>query len=160
VADTEAKLRGFSRENAGVKSGGRSKWIVLVLVAFAIQAAGLLWWRNQSEARTPGRGRIQSVLHLEPFVLNLADPEGKAYLRVGIDLGLENAMKANGEEGSAPVALVRDTILGGLSQAKPDELLTPEGKTRLKESLLQALRTRAPELGIEEVYFTEFLIQR
>lgn len=93
-------------------------------------------------------------------MLNLADPEGKAYLRVGIDLGLKGPPKNKEEVGGTPVALVRDTILGRLSLAQPDELLTAEGKTKLKASLLQALQQRAPELGVEEVYFTEFLIQR
>jgi hypothetical protein len=55
VADTEAKLRGFSRENADVKSGARGKWIVLVLVAFAIQAAGLLWCTSERTAVSGGR---------------------------------------------------------------------------------------------------------
>jgi hypothetical protein len=30
----------------------------------------------------------------------------------------------------------------------------------LKEDLLRALQARLPGLGVEEVYFTEFLIQR
>jgi len=104
--------------------------------------------------------KVKAVLHLDTFVMNLADPEEKAYLRVGIDLGLGEEMKANEGEGAAPVALVRDTILGVLAQCKPDELLTPEGKSRLKADLRRGLRQRAPQLQVEEVYFTEFLIQR
>ncbi len=98
-----------------------------------------------------------STLHLETFVLNLADPDQKSYLRVGIDLGLNREMK-HGEE--APVARVRDTIIGVLALARVEELLTAKGKAKLKEDLQHALEERAPELGVEEVYFTEFLIQR
>jgi flagellar basal body-associated protein FliL len=58
------------------------------------------------------------------------------------------------------VALVRDTILTVLAVGKSEELLTPEGKAKLKEDLLGALQKRAPDLGAEEIYFTEFLIQR
>ena len=64
-----------------------------------------------------------------------------------------------GEE-MAPVAQVRDTILSVLAEAKVDELMTAAGKTKLKEDLLHALQERVPQLGVEEVYFTEFLIQR
>jgi flagellar protein FliL len=139
----------------------RSPWIVpLLVLLLAVQAAWFFWWRGASEAHSSGKDGIKSVLHLETFVLNLADPDGKAYLRVGIDLGLKKTRKSNDEGGEPPVALVRDTILGRLSQAQPDELLTAEGKTKLKASLLQALQKRAPELGVKEVYFTEFLIQR
>ena len=55
---------------------------------------------------------------------------------------------------------MRDTILGVLAEAKVDDLMTAPGKTQLKENLLHALQARVPELGVEEVYFTEFLIQR
>jgi flagellar basal body-associated protein FliL len=63
-------------------------------------------------------------------------------------------------ENAPPVAEVRDTILGVLAQARVDELLTAEGKAKLKEDLLHALQERLPGLAVEEVYFTEFLIQR
>jgi flagellar basal body-associated protein FliL len=38
--------------------------------------------------------------------------------------------------------------------------MTAAGKTKLKADLLHALQERIPQLGVEEVYFTEFLIQR
>jgi flagellar basal body-associated protein FliL len=34
-----------------------------------------------------------------------------------------------------------------------------EGKRRLKEELLKALQERVPQMAIENVYFTEFLVQ-
>jgi flagellar basal body-associated protein FliL len=112
------------------------------------------------ESATPADGvsAVKSTLHLDTFVLNVADPEQRAYLRVGIDLGLNREPK-HGEE-PVPVAAVRDTILGVLSQTKVDDLLTPAGKTKLKDDLLRALQQKTPKLGVEEVYFTEFLIQR
>jgi flagellar basal body-associated protein FliL len=125
-----------------------------------VLAAVGIWFgiRRQAEpAEAAGEPRIKATLHLETFVLNLSDPDERSYLRVGIDLGLKREMK-RGEE--APVAEVRDTILGVLAQGKVDDLLTAAGKARLKESLLAALQQRIPSLGVEEVYFTEFLIQR
>ena len=96
-------------------------------------------------------------MHLETFVMNLADTDQRSYLRVGIDLGLHNEPKRSE---ALPVAKVRDTILGVLAVAKVDDLLTSAGKNQLKQDVLHALQTRIPELGVEEVYFTEFLIQR
>ena len=130
-----------------------------MLVGLIVPAAFLFWRSTRPDANAGSSGRI-SVLHLDTFVLNLADPEAKAYLRVGIDLALKGAVKSKEEDGEPPVAMVRDTILGELSLAKPDELLTAGGKAKLKSSLLQALRERAPELGVQDIYFTEFLIQR
>jgi flagellar basal body-associated protein FliL len=38
-------------------------------------------------------------------------------------------------------------------------LLQIEGKRQLKEELLKALQERVPQLAVEHVYFTEFLVQ-
>jgi flagellar protein FliL len=128
------------------------------LVAAAV--VGVWFWSTRAgelSARESGASRIKATLHLETFVLNLADSDQRSYLRVGIDLGLSKEIK-HGEE--PPLAPVRDTILSVLTLAKGDELLTAKGKDALKADLLHALRERLPELGVEEVYFTEFLIQR
>jgi flagellar basal body-associated protein FliL len=141
------------------KSRARSGVGIGIGVLLTILIAAGIWFRlsrgEDSSANSPAM--VKSTLHLETFVLNLSDPEQRAYLRVGIDLGLDHEPK-HGEE--APLAEVRDTILGVLAEARADELLTSAGKSKLKESLLRALQDRMPQLGAEEVYFTEFLIQR
>jgi flagellar FliL protein len=102
-------------------------------------------------------------MHLESFVVNLADPEENRFLRVGIDLGLENPLPAKegkGGEGEIPTARIRDCILVVLSSWHSDTLLAPDGKQKLKDELVRALRARVPELGVREIYFTDFLVQR
>jgi flagellar basal body-associated protein FliL len=58
------------------------------------------------------------------------------------------------------VAQIRDTILEVLADARVDDLLTEKGKAKLKADLLHSLRERVPGQMVEEVYFTELLIQR
>ena len=100
-------------------------------------------------------------MHLDPFVVNLADPEENRFLRVGIDLGLENPFPAKeSKEVEVPTPRIRDSILAVLSTWHSDALLAPEGKQKLKDELVHALRERVPELGVKEVYFTDFLVQR
>lgn len=103
-------------------------------------------------------GEAEAIFHLESFVLNLSDPGQRAYLRVGLDLGLSRPI--NKGEDSALLGPVRDTIIGVLGQGKADELATPKGKEQLKQDLLRSLQERIPSLGVRDVYFTEFLIQR
>lgn len=102
--------------------------------------------------------QVKSTLHLETFVLNLAGPDQRSYLRVGIDLGLGREIEKG--ENAPPVAQVRDTILSVLAQSRVEDLLDEKGKTKLKADLLHALQERLSGLAVEEVYFTEFLIQR
>ena len=147
-------------EEATTKSKGITLWIVLALAVVAVGAGWFLGGRRSSEAGAQGGGKVSSVMHLDTFVLNLADPDQKAYLRVGIDLALETDFDANKEPERVPTAQVRDVILSVLTQCRPDELLTLEGKSKLKSSLARTLQQRIPRLGVHEVYFTEFLIQR
>jgi len=162
VADEEAKES---------KTKGGSNLLVIILLVVVLALGGVAFWLWKSKGEKTGaekaseKPKIESVLKLEPFVLNLTAPEAKTYLRVTMELGLNKPQPAKEKKESAgeagpPVALVRDTILTVLAVGKSEELLTPEGKTKLKEELLSALQKRAPDLGAEEIYFTEFLIQR
>jgi flagellar protein FliL len=131
---------------------------VLAVVALALGAGFWITRKNGAEGSANGGSQVKGSLHLETFVLNLADPGQRSYLRVGIDLGLGRELGKN--ENATAVGPVRDTIVGVLAQSRVDELLTAKGKAKLKEDLLRALRERDAGLEVEEVYFTEFLIQR
>jgi len=149
-------------ESAPAKSGSKSRSRVfpLLLVAIVITAVAGWFWREGSadgKASVQAESTVKSTVHLETFVMNLADSDQRSYLRVGIDLGVNHEAKRGVE---VPVARVRDTILGVLALAKVDDLLTAGGKNKLKQDLQRALEERVPELGVEDVYFTEFLIQR
>lgn len=141
----------------------------LLLLGIAMLAAmGSLGCKGSSRASpAPGKDahaqQVKAVMHLEPFVVNLADAEDNRFLRVGVDLGLESQLSGKGgkgEEGEVPTAPIRDCILTVLSTWHSDALLAPDGKQKLKDDLVRALRGRVPELGVREVYFTDFLVQR
>jgi flagellar FliL protein len=147
----------------------QARWgraVLLVLGLAVLTVVGSLGCKKSSPAPSgPGKGapasKVKAVMHLEPFVVNLADAEENRFLRVGIDLGLESPLSAKGgKEGEVPTARIRDCILAVLSTWHSDALLAPEGKQKLKDDLVRALRERAPELGVKEVYFTDFLVQR
>jgi flagellar basal body-associated protein FliL len=107
----------------------RSVWVFLFIVVLAAFGG---WWRKTYQDKgsgqdAPANSAVKSTLHLETFVLNLADREQRSYLRVGVDLGLGREM-THGEE--APTARLRDTILTVLATAKAEDLLTAEGKAK------------------------------
>jgi len=146
-----------SKANAGRRSG--TLWILLIGLLFAGLALWYLTIRSSdSPAQANSLSAVLSTLHLETFVLNVGGTEQRAYLRVGIDLGLNQPAKR--AEEMVPVAQVRDVILAVMGEANADELLTAAGKRKLKQDLLHALQEQSPGLGVQEVYFTEFLVQR
>ena len=142
------------------KSGKSGVVIVLLLIA-GLGAAYFLWMRHSSAQAAPSpNGPVAAVLHLETFTLNIDDPEQRTYLRVGIDLGLDHDPKDQKTAAASPTAVLRDTILNVLMATKPQDVMTVDGKRKLKELILAALRERVPEIGVREIYFTEFLVQR
>jgi flagellar protein FliL len=150
----------------------KSKTLLLALVAVVILGgAGFGAWRflpkngTATAAAEPAKKKhsVKAVMHLESFVVNLNGEEETGYLRIGIDLGL-GAEEEGGEEakkkGAGPTPIIRDTVLTVLAKSKSSELLTVEGKEKLKKELLAALQERIPDVGVLEVYFTEFIVQR
>src|SRR5208337_3334489 len=133
-------------------------WLAIVL-ALGLGAAGIFVWWNPGRLTSAAEGdAAESTVALETFVVNLNGSGQRAYLRVGITLGMAHPLSRNQAEG-VPTALVRDTVLSVLATAQPEALLQIEGKRQLKDELLKALQERVPQLAVQNVYFTEFLVQ-
>jgi len=145
---------------------GQQKSRVKTFVIVSLSAAVLLsigcylYFRIQSRPTPVTSQSVLSVIHLEPFVVNLADNGEPAYLRIGIDIGTARHASEGNPATPTSMAVIRDTVLEVLTAHKSDGLSTPDGKKVLKEVVLQRLQARAPELNAREVYFTEFLIQK
>lgn len=143
---------------AGNPSKGRGKTaLYLGLAVVVIGAAVFFWTRPAGTTQASPPAAVETMLPLETFVVNL-DGSQRAFLRVGITLGLSRPLPRNGKE-ELPIPLLRDAILSVLSSAQPEQLVKPEGKQKLKADLLKALQERAAGLDIGNVYFTEFLVQ-
>jgi flagellar FliL protein len=137
---------------------------------FALVVGGGAVWFVQQRERTAEASKAREnssapkyIVHLEGFTVNLADLEETHFLRATIDLGVdripEGADKGKPAQ-SLPVARIRDAMLSVLTVCKANDLLTPEGKAQLKKNLIESLNREVPELGVREIYFTEFLVQR
>ena len=145
----------------------KSKTLLLLGLAVVLAAGGAGWFflGRKNVAAKSGAPAPVTILHLDKFIVNLADTDRDAYLRVGIDLGV-TAMpqpKSGGKDdgnGAGPVPEIRDAILGVLSTYHSSDLLTPAGKKQLKHSLIAALNSKVPGLEVRDIYFTDFLVQR
>jgi flagellar FliL protein len=146
----------------------RKRWSLAVAAALLLPVLTGAAWRlfGHSASSVPrkaiAKAEVKTFMRLDPFLVNLADPDGDRFLRVGIELGLHRDLSEHDKAGqsSLPIAQTRDTILIVLTSCNADALLPAAGKTRLKQELTKALQENVPELGVEEVYFTEFLVQR
>ncbi len=144
--------------------------MVASMVLLALVVGGAATWFVQQRDRSSESARSAEfskapkyIVHLEGFTVNLADPEETHFLRATIDLGIDRLPEGVEKEKLAqavPVPRIRDAILSVLTVCRANELVTPEGKAQLKKNLIEALNKNVPEIGIREIYFTEFLVQR
>lgn len=115
-------------------------------------------------AYLPGHGGSAKAATLQPArfiklnstVLNLADPSGGSYLRLGVSLALHSKVS---DTDDATQTVARDLMVTIASSKTSDQLLTPTGKAELKQELLKALQKRLPNADITDIYFDEFLVQ-
>jgi len=100
----------------------------------------------------------ENVIHgLQPFVVNLADPKGKRYLKVKIELevGSEQAV-ARLEKLDAKL---RDSVIMLLTSLTFEDVMTPEGKLRIRDELLDRFNQAVKPERINSIYFSEFVVQ-
>ncbi len=97
------------------------------------------------------------IFPLEPFVVNLADPKGKRYLKVQISLEL--VPPATKDKVDKEVPKMRDMVIMILTSLSFDDVMTPEGKIRLRDELLERFNLILRPYRVKEIYFTDFVIQ-
>jgi flagellar FliL protein len=150
-----------------IQRGPSAAAIFMVAVMALAGGGGAVWYLQHGHADASGGKAVEksseTVIHLDGFTVNLADPEDNHFLRVTMDLALERLPPPTASDkpnSGLPVARIRDSIMSVLTVCRADALLTPQGKLQLKKNLLETLNHDNPELGVREIYFTEFLVQR
>jgi flagellar FliL protein len=107
---------------------------------------------RQEAEEAPGE-----MFELAPFVVNLSDPKGKRYLKVKITLELESADAVEKIEKAKPK--MRDMVIMMLTSLTFDEVMTPEGKIRVRDELHERFNHVMRPTRVRNIYFTEFVIQ-
>jgi flagellar basal body-associated protein FliL len=156
------------------KKNNQSLLVVGVLL-LAVAGAGFWFYRTKmtpqatsspTSSRLAENTVVQAVT-LDPFLANLS--EGEGYVKVTITLSVHRAAssvegaKSKAADESAALlqsAIVRDTILSDLSTQTAAELLSAEGKVALKTKLKSDLTAKVPGLDLDNIYFTDFLVQQ
>ena len=157
------------------------KWILLLIIAVLLIAgavAGTLYAMNNTNLGQllGGNGQNGAVtspaapaeppaapifLELEPFTVTLRGERRNSILYTGITLRL--ADEGSRTQLASYMPEVRDRVLRLLYTQDAEHVQTPEGRTALAESLLQALRQPyAPQPvppNVSNVLFTSFVVQ-
>lgn len=101
-------------------------------------------------------GAALEVVKFEPFVVNLADPMGRRYLKLTMEVEVATGTSAALE---AALPKVKDSLLLLLSSKFYSEISSMDQKLELKSEIMERLSQVVGKGKIKNVYFTEFVIQ-
>ncbi len=143
------------------------KLLLLAAVALLLVSGGglayLLLTDDPSAAGSPAGAKEEAktapgaTMSLEPFLINLADQETRRYLKIRVELGVDQDKTVKELEKVLP--RIRDAFILLLGSKTFKDLATPEGKLRLKEEMLTQLALIPGGKKVREIYFTEFVAQ-
>ena len=107
----------------------------------------------------PDDAEVTNIIELQPFIINLADTEQARYLRMTVSLGIGGAKDSKEKPDQLFMTRVRNAMLAVLSNKKSDEVLSTEGKAKLRKELLSAAQAASEEPEVHAVYITDFIVQ-
>jgi flagellar protein FliL len=149
--------------------GGKGKLLIIVVAVVLLGGGGAAAWflgfiphgADKAEAKEelheehkPAVGALQA---LDPFIANLADEDGKRYLKA--TLQVEFFADKVPEEFSARVPQMRDLMLTLFTSKLFSEIRTPQGKAVLRDEIINRMNRTLNHDLVKAVYFTEFIVQ-
>jgi flagellar FliL protein len=112
------------------------------------------------ELSTPPKAQAEPgpIVPYSSFLVNLADTGGKRYLKFSLSIELSKH-KNFLQEVEHKDAKIKDIIISIISSKTFEEVNTPQGKIALKQEILRRLNTIMSGGKVEDVFFTEFVVQ-
>lgn len=108
--------------------------------------------------KVPGAANaFMGPTHTLTFVVNLADAGRPRFLKIHMDMELEDDKSLSELESIKPKA--RDSIITLLSSHTTDSLSSVADKQKLKDEVLHRLNSIMTSGRVKEVYFSEFMVQ-
>lgn len=162
------------QEQAQKKKKGWLKWILLLVIILVLGGGGYYAYnkyfasspdQDNNNATTEQASAKQEeadssnsqMISIDPFVVNLADPLGKRFLKVALDLEVKNSKVASEVDQNMPK--IKDSLLLLLSSKSYSQLASMEKKILLKREIIKRLNQILGKSKVLAVYFTEFVIQ-
>jgi flagellar FliL protein len=138
--------------------GGLVALAGLVVLAVAVVGAWRLWLPERTAAEaTQAEPAVGALLPLDPFIANLADEDGKRYLKATLQVEFFGARVP--DDFTARVPQMRDLLLTLLTSKLFAEVRTPEGKAVLRDEIITRMNRALNKDLVKAVYFTEFIVQ-
>lgn len=101
--------------------------------------------------------KVGVMYAMDPFVVNLADPKARHYVKATIILELRDDNVK--EEADKLLPRIRNDIILLLSSQTLEDVITMEGKIRLRDEIMARVTRVLGEDSVNNVYFSSFVVQ-
>jgi flagellar FliL protein len=102
--------------------------------------------------------KVAPPFAMEPFIVNLADPGGKRYIKLTVSLDVKDDKLKKELETRMPQ--IRDSVLLLLSSKTFNDISPVAGKIKLRNEVLKIINNSLAGAGqVHTLYFGEFVIQ-
>jgi flagellar FliL protein len=146
---------------------GRGKLLIVAGAVVVLAGGGAAVWRlgllshgAPAEAKEDAKDEkpaVGALLPLDPFIANLADEDGKRYLKA--TLQVEFFASQVPPEFNARMPQMRDLLLTLFTNKLFSEIRTPQGKALLRDEIINRMNRTLNKDMVKAVYFTEFIVQ-
>lgn len=103
--------------------------------------------------------KLGIVISLKPFVVNLIDEKGARYLKMTMELEIDSEEEEAKAEVEKHVPQFRDSVIMLLTSKRYEDIMTLEGKIKMRDEILARTNRFLKDHKIRNVYFSEFVVQ-
>lgn len=154
------------------KKGGLLKWIIILVVLIGLGVGGYFGYTmflaggdEETAAEETTAGEDQQAMEslegqlvpLPVFLVNLADPLGRRYLKLGLEVEVRDPESAANMVKYE--AKIKDVMLLLLSSKTYESLASMEAKVELKQEIATRLNQILGKGSVLRVYITEMVVQ-
>ncbi len=175
MAKEEKKGKAEAKETKEKKGGSKLLIIIIaLLVLIIIGGAGAFFLlfsapsdeeiakeikqdETPQEIVAPSTEDIGVIVDLKPFLVNLADPKARHFLKATLSLEVKDEEAKGLVEKFLPK--IRNDILLLLSSKTLEDVITIEGKVRLKDEIMSRVSRIIGPGQLKDVYFSQFVVQ-
>jgi len=144
------------------------KLVIIVVLVLLVAGGGFMVWKKMSapkekgqivaiKEKDKGKPDMGPIYPMETFIVNLLDQTGKRYLKIQIQLELDN--EAVKQEIDRRMPQFKDAIISLLSSKSIPDINSVEGKMQLRAELAALFNQYLKSGKITNVFFMDFIIQ-
>ncbi len=149
-------------QTTGEPSKKSSKTVLILIIALLLLGGGgagayLKFFAQPKEGEAAVQESEPIVKEMDSFIVNLSDPGGKRFVKITMRAKLSNQQCM--AEFTSRIYEMRDAVLMILAGKEVEDISKAEDRINLKHELAAAMNKALKRGQIQDIYFTEFLIQ-